>query len=80
MNDNVLARVMKCVMQIVLDDVEIEPDTPLPQLPSMDSLAIYELLDAVECALGCSLPPERIITETFTTPKSIAAAFADGHA
>jgi acyl carrier protein len=45
----------------------------------MDSLAVYELLVAVEGVLGVSLPPERVVTETFTTPKTIAAAFADGH-
>ena len=79
MSDDVLAQVMECVRQIVVDDVEIEPDTPLLELTSMDSLAVYELLVAVEGVLGVSLPPERVVTETFTTPKTIAAAFADGH-
>lgn len=52
----------------------VEPHTRLFDLPGFSSGALARVLDEVECRAGLELPEDRMVPDTFETPKSFAEA------
>ncbi len=69
--------VLECLTDVLLDDVDRSPDTPLLSGTSgIDSIAIVELVAQCEDASGITLLPELIAPNAFASPRTLAAAFA----
>jgi acyl carrier protein len=74
---DLLAQVLECLADVLLDGVERGPDTPLLGGASgIDSIAIVELTAMCEEAVGITLAPELVVPDTFASPRTLAAAFA----
>jgi acyl carrier protein len=76
MSDDLVALVLSCLRDVMLDDSERDPDSRLLGTAGIDSLVIEELLTACEEASGRTMAPELIIPQTFTSPRAIAQALA----
>lgn len=75
--DRLLGEVIACVEQ-VLGTSAVGPGTQLLERGDVDSIAIAELIAAIEEATGLELPPADIVPATFATPAAIARALAAG--
>ena len=75
MTGQLLDVIMACIAQTVTLDEAIDPDTSLFDMPSFDSLAIHELLEASEAALGVELAPELVVPASFANARALARAF-----
>lgn len=79
-DDDLVALVLDCLRDVLFDDVEWGPDSPLLGAAGIDSLVLVELLAACERASGTTLPPDLFVPATFASPRTIAAALAAGRA
>lgn len=62
---------------LVGETLGVEPplaDADLFALDGFDSLAIVALVEALERTLGCELPEDLLVPETFATTRALAAA------
>lgn len=75
MTEHVLELVLACIEDTVTLDEEIYPETPLLEMASFDSLAIQELVDVTETALGVELAAELIMPASFVNARALARAF-----
>jgi acyl carrier protein len=57
-------------------DATVSPETSLFAVEGFDSLAIVELVEALERASRREIPPALIVPETFATPQALADALA----
>jgi acyl carrier protein len=70
-----LSVVLACIVRVVPVELDVGPETPLLELPELDSLAIADLIAAAEKALGVELPAEQIVPASFASPQALAQAF-----
>ena len=76
MSDDLVALVLGCLREVMLDDDERDPDSRLLGTGGIDSIVIVELLAACEQASGRTLAPELVVPQTFASPRTIALALA----
>lgn len=70
--DDVLALVLRVVGAGVDAPGGVGTDTELLDLPSFDSLRIVAVAEEIEQAAGVEIDPDRIVPETFASPRAIA--------
>ena len=75
MTNRVLPVVLTWIERVVPAEDAFGPDTPLLAYAAVDSLAIAELIEALERALGVELAADLIVPASFATPRTLAAAF-----
>jgi hypothetical protein len=76
MSDDLVALVLACLREVLFDDTERGPDSPLLGTAGIDSIVIVELVAACELASGTTLALDLVIPETFASPRAIAMALA----
>ncbi len=59
------------------DPQSLTPDTPLLELGLLDSLAIMDIVAALEKDAGIALPETEIVAANFRTPKALWVAIED---
>ena len=69
-------RVLRAIRRRLDAAGPIEATTPLHELPGFDSLAVVDVLEALEDELGIVLDPARVVPETFESPLTLASALA----
>lgn len=69
------------IREILADTLEMEigPDLDIFDTGRIDSLALVELIFAIEQEFSVSLPPEVLEIERFRTARSIAEIVATAH-
>jgi acyl carrier protein len=70
--------VLSCLQEVLLDDVERGPDSPLLGSGGVDSLVLVELVAACEQAGRTTLAPDLFVPATFASPRTFANALAAG--
>ncbi|MEU8965269.1 acyl carrier protein, partial [Streptomyces sp. NPDC048491] len=56
------------------DPQSLNADTPLLEMGLVDSLAIMEIVSALDAEAGITLPDTEIVAANFRTPKALWAA------
>lgn len=64
--------VVTCVREVLTEDVPLHEEARLLEVPGFSSLVLAALVESLERRLGREIPPERIVPETFESPRSIA--------
>ncbi|WP_414166960.1 phosphopantetheine-binding protein [Streptoverticillium reticulum] len=59
------------------DPQSLTPDTPLLELGLLDSLAIMEIVSALDKQAGIALPETEIVAANFRSPKALWSAIED---